>query len=347
MGKSRKKVSDKLFCWFIGLAFIAMGLGFTVRVWREVTPGFACLFWKKVPCEILSQEVTWVPDPPSSGRALFSVRYRYTLPEKVYKDQIYEGHLPWPGYAGSENFAEAYRLTAAYPVGRPAVCQVNPDNPQEAALSHPDFSRLAKLLFPLLFILIGTVPIVITSLPPSARTHGQASETAGAYTLLAFSGIPLTFAVVLLFPAWEKLWTSGWQPTSCTILASDLVTHVGRKGGRSYSVQVVYRYEFASQTYLQNHYWFPTYRSSGYNDQKRRVNALPVGQITTCFVNPQAPWEAVMDRSLPWETWFGVFCAVLFALMLFGAHRFIKKQTILPHKQMRTKNRSNKRFTRC
>jgi len=88
----------------------------------------------------------------------------------------------------------------------------------------------------------------------------------------------------------------SWAETPCTVVSSEVESHAG-SDSTTYSVHIVYRYEVEGQEYTSERYDFLGGSSSGYEGKARIVAQHPPGKKTVCYVNPEDPAEAVLDRT--------------------------------------------------
>jgi hypothetical protein len=109
-----------------------------------------------------------------------------------------------------------------------------------------------------------------------------------------------------LGPLWQCLMARSWVPTPCSILESE-VERVSGSDSDTFRVKVLYRYEFAGESYTSRRFDFSTGSSSSYKWKARVVADLPPDRQTVCFVNPRHPQEAVLERTPRAEIWFGLF----------------------------------------
>ncbi|MCF6284353.1 MAG: DUF3592 domain-containing protein [Candidatus Hydrogenedentes bacterium] len=104
-------------------------------------------------------------------------------------------------------------------------------------------------------------------------------------------------------------WSSAqdWAETSCTITGSSVGRHDSSDGGPTYSIDISYRYTWAGQTFTGDRYNFFGGSSSGRSGKDDVVRQFPVGSTQTCFVNPDAPEEAALNRDFSWVYLIGCF----------------------------------------
>ena len=137
-------------------------------------------------------------------------------------------------------------------------------------------------------------------------------QTAGCG--VAFFGIFLVFGLgfsaFFVWPAIRVIQAHSWNETPCEILESRVASHEGEDGS-TYSVEVLYRYTVDGREHTSDRYRFLGGSSSGYEGKARVVERLPPGTRTVCWVDPEDPEEAVLERRLTAEYLF-VFLPLVF-----------------------------------
>jgi len=332
----------KLFgCFFFGL-FFAAGLFFAVMLVGAVLAELQTYLWSATPCEIVASSIETASDGAAGYRP--AIRYRYT-----YDGVDHESDKVSHRDASSDDYADAAELVAAYPVGASATCYVNSSEPRQAVLERtiPWFGLFIAL--PLIFIAVGGGGIWITwRAPDRSGTEDQKpralSRRAGAdgkafWALLIFGGI---FAAVgggsFLFMAvipMTHLWAAqSWLEVPCTVISSEVQSHTG-DDSTTYSIDILYEYKVeppggGSVTLRSNRYDFMGWSSSGYDSKREVVDEYPPGSRAICFVNPERPARAVLDRSFQLEYLVGLF-PLIFLVVGLGIMRwaFVLRRTRL------------------
>lgn len=108
-------------------------------------------------------------------------------------------------------------------------------------------------------------------------------------------------------PAMELLAARSWEPVECRVLSSFVETHDSDDGGDTYSVEIHFEYRMRGRTYQSERYRFTDVSSSGRAGKERVVEAHPEGSVSTCWADPEAPEEAVFDRSFSFMYLIGFF----------------------------------------
>lgn len=108
--------------------------------------------------------------------------------------------------------------------------------------------------------------------------------------------------MTIAWPLLRVIQARRWAPVECTIVSSQVVS-----GDGTHSVRIVYDYVAAGQLQRSDRYHFFTGSTSGYDGKAAAVANYPPGSKRTCFVDPDDATQAVLNRSLPVECWFGLF----------------------------------------
>jgi hypothetical protein len=92
----------------------------------------------------------------------------------------------------------------------------------------------------------------------------------------------------------------SWVATPCVITGSTVERHgSSRSGARpSYDWFVNYQYEAEGRKIIRDRWSFWPRLQGRENAQEKRAARYPKGMQTTCYYNPAAPDEAVLDRGL-------------------------------------------------
>jgi len=118
------------------------------------------------------------------------------------------------------------------------------------------------------------------------------------FALFLIIGVGI-FYLVTVRPFLQVVSASKWVQTPCVIDSSRVDVHPNsdRHGRATYSIEVAYHYTFQGSDFTSRHYQFDTGGSTtGFAAKQRVVSQYPPGRKTFCYVNPEAPAEAVIDR---------------------------------------------------
>lgn len=128
------------------------------------------------------------------------------------------------------------------------------------------------------------------------RIVGLVFFLVGLGVFVGLSGIPL------------KGWFAArdWPAVPCTITSSEVASH-SSSDGTTYSIQIRYAYEYEGRTFEGTEYNFFGGSSSGYDRKQAVVDRYPAGATRECFVNPEEPAEAVLNRDFSFTYLIGCF----------------------------------------
>ena len=327
-------------CATIFLAIFALaGIGFTVMVCLEMYNVAITYTWDRTDCVILESSVEEKADEKSPY--WFAVRYAYHHKGTRHESNVYED-----AYSGSGDYGSAQRLADKYKVGSKATCYVNPSDPKEALLQRKGFWFGFILIVPLIFVAIGVVGICYTWRGKKKRADGsEAPESIsakakgkkrGAWAVVFFFGIFFAvgigvFYAMFLRPMMKIEQAKGWPEVPCEVISSRVQSHEG-DDSTTYSVDILFEYTVPGETKprTSNRYSFFTGSSSGYESKDAIVKAHPKDKKTVCYVNPDDPIEAVLERGYTTDMWFGliplVFVAVGAGGMFFTVRSLLRKK---------------------
>jgi hypothetical protein len=311
---------------FLGL-FTLLGLIATAAVAIDWLQGVDTYTWEAGTCTIESSEVV---EPPGESVYTLEVSYRYLWRGDEHRAQDFQH-----GYAGSEDLAAAERLAAHYSVGTEVQCWVDPDEPESAYLRRANLFQGLWIFAPLLFVAAGggglwmlhrlskgedtkdepIAPMPIPGAEKKTSPFKAAALLVGFFGLffLAGAGMFIPFFVV---PALKVVEARSWREVPCAIVSSTVRTHQGDDGA-TYSIDVLYRYEIDGREHRSNRYQFMGGSSGGYDSKAEVVAGIPPGTETTCYVDPNDPFEAVMERGFTTDYFFGLI-PLVFAVVGFG-----------------------------
>jgi hypothetical protein len=303
------KLGLSLFFFF----FFAIGSLFELFILREIVHVTGQRAWKETPCTIVAGEVQERQE--GNEPYVFVVRYRYE-----YEGRTYEGAGYRRGYAGGGEYSAAQELVEKYPAGLDASCYVNPTDPNEAVLERDNPLIALVFLFPLIFVLIGAGGIYFTwrKRPPeesqpiasvgaaAARRRGLGRlALAGFFGIFAIAGGAMLYPLGIR-PISRTVAAESWVETPCSVLRAEVRDH-DSDDGTTYSVYILYEYEFGGRTYKCDRYDFVGGSSSGYDGKAEIVAEYESAERPVCFVDPTNPSQAVLRRGFHAKLLFALF----------------------------------------
>lgn len=307
------------------LVFLGMGLLFCFFIGREVYLNAQCRSWQPAECVILRSEVT--EEKSDESPYGFAVRYEYQWQGRTYSSDKWSRQR-----AAFSDFSKAQSLVTAYKLDTKATCYVNPANPSEALLQRPTLWIGLVIFLPLVFVIVGFVGVTgmwikgsvaeqgNSTVSPAKSISSRAGKQLGARAGVAFFAFFFVIGTVIFYfmtlrPLRSVLAAQDWKPVSCMVISSRVQSHRG-DDSTTYRVDILYSYEFNGREHRSNRYQFMGGSSSGYKGKAEIVRQYPAGSQRTCYVNSSDPDEAVLERGLTSDMWFGAIPAVF---MLVGA----------------------------
>ncbi len=305
---------------FFGI-FLAVGLFFEFLTLRMAVELIGTYTWRATPCEIVSSGAG-IDDSAGTDedRYVFNALYRYNFDGREYSSRRFRTDRKRFG-----SITDAEELARTYVPDSEATCYVNPKDPGRAILQRQNLAVILFVFFPLIFVVIGGVGLFATwragsegLTKPQPLSESGAGKGGGKF-IIGFCCLFVLIGVALLYfffirPVMRMVDARNWQEVECRIISSRVQSHES-DDGTTYSVDVLYEYEYSGQIYRSNRYHFFSGSSSGYASKRKAVQRYPRGSTRTCFVDPDRPMQSVLDREISGELWFGL---IPLAFVLFG-----------------------------
>jgi hypothetical protein len=302
-----------------------MGLVFVWLVSREALAGLRTWTWTRTPCEIGNSAVREGNQRGrQTGNYYFQVQYRYEFSGRSYTSDRYQLKP-----SSFQDYGKAARLVELYRAESAAVCFVNPSSPSDAVLERGNLFLPLLVLFPMIFVTIGAMGIYSAWRPLQTRSQVTQSMSEPAirpagrrvgvlFFLVFFVAGSGFFYGFFLRPLFRILSARQWPAVSCVVVSSGVRSHSDSHSSTTYSVNVLYSYEFNGREFKANRYDFMGGSSSGSRRKYDIVSRYSPGSRTFCYVNPLDPTDAVLERGFTPVMWFGLFPLVFVLAGLFG-----------------------------
>jgi hypothetical protein len=284
------------------LVFFGMGAVFVVLIARESLSNLRTWTWTRTECQILRSGISETDRRRNrTGDFQVDVRYEYTFGGQTFtSDKL----SPRPVFY--QDYGKAERLAGKFQVGARQFCYVHSKTPGEAVLQRGNLLFPFFVLFPLIFVTIGAIGIysawrpaslgLAGTKPISDRARGATSERLGMGVFALFTLVGLVvFFFFSLRMGWQVLSARNWPAVTCAVLSSEVRSHRGDHGS-TYSVDILYSYHIDGREYKANRYGFMGGSSSGYSGKQAIVSRYPPGTQTACYVDPNDPTNAVLER---------------------------------------------------
>jgi hypothetical protein len=152
------------------------------------------------------------------------------------------------------------------------------------------------------------VPLKI---PSSLDSHSAVSGLAVSALIFGIMAV-WGLCYVVVPPLLDSYAARQWVETPCVVISSYVMGHT------TYHVNIAYSYDMNGKKYRSNRYDFTVGDSSARDWKVQVVAQYPPGASAVCYVNPQNPAEAVLERMphaqeiIPIGAVFGVFGIVAF-----------------------------------
>lgn len=319
----RKHNSTPKSLFIFGLVWTAFSSIFLVIGLMSVVGGINRSGWRETPCQIGKFEIT--DDPGKDSPFETKVEYTYD-----WEGNSYTGENLRANDNADDNYEALGELLDQYRNGELTVCFVNPDSPGESVLvpiSEDFWGGLAFAFAGGCFVAIG-IGLIIASrkqkafltgqIPPPKEKGGNAPRAVliPVFTFFGLAGFGVLFGVVI--PQWNKFGEAkSWKATPGEVIWSRVKTHRG-DDGTTYSADIFYQYEFNGREYKSNTVDLMSGSSSGRSSKQEKVDDHPPGTEITCYVNPEKPWQALLERDLGWWALFALFPLPFIAVGIFG-----------------------------
>jgi hypothetical protein len=282
--------------------FLGMGLLFAVMLVRDFAQKLATRRWIPTSARVLDSGIN-----VANGGAEYPyqpfVRYAYRFGGQERVSQVISLDSARMG-----DYGKAQIFVMQFGKGSQVTCYVNPADPSRAVLRHAAPWMILFIALPAVFILIGGGGLYVAWKPrgaPSAERPisdvGKQPRTIGTLFFGIFFLVGFGVAYPMLFlPLAGVIQARGWAEVPCVVERSQIIRHESSdsKGGPTYSVDILYRYEFQDRSWRSSRYCFLGGSSGGYSGKQAIVAAYPPGHKATCWVNPADPSSAVLNRGL-------------------------------------------------
>jgi len=316
--KSKNSGCGRLFLLVWGLGFAGIPIFMLSQMLPDMMKEAASRSWEKVECSIERSDIR--VEESDDDPFIPQVDYYYTWQGQSFRSQTF--YLEEKRF---DEYEDAYLELQKHLNKTPQVCLVNPDNPSEAKLANKGILlQVGILAFMGVFVLIGSAAIYAAirwsgkkkgsdgaeKKRKSSARKAKSKQVGGKKAGVIFGGIFLGGGLLILWflflgPMLKMQEAKGWQPVSCKILYSKIREHRG-DDSTTYSVDIFYEYIVNDQRYKSNRYDFSAGSSSGYKSKRVITRQYPRGSKKVCYVNPDKPWVAVLNRDDFQGKWFGL-----------------------------------------
>lgn len=326
-----------------GLIFLLIGLAVCWFAWTKIlTRVSEVRKWTETPCRVTQWNTVIEPDGGDIYKAVPQIAYEFQANGKTLTGTTYDAAL---STAPTLNELEEQGVAAR---AQPAVCYVNPANPSESTFRRASYTAGGFVLgFGLLFAGVGGMLMLSGVFGILRRVMGGAGSGMCPATprgCAAGMGPPLFFGVFFLTgvlvwklgiqgqPDWKTIGPRMVE-VPAKILASGVSRHTGsgKNSSTSYKARVAWEYEFDGRTWHSGWLDFNrgTSSSSSRSTAETAANRYPAGSTARGWVDPQAPWRAVLEKESGARWWLWLFPLVFGGIGAIGLLVWLLKLTAL------------------
>ncbi len=309
--------------------FLAMGSIFEVLIVRDFLLAVAQRSWRQVPCQIVSSAV----EDESRGDVKYTLTVQYTY---EFQGQTYSGSHYKRVDSSWDSYSEAQQIAATFPSGQTVTGYVDPGDPSTAVLKRDSLRLGLAIPFPWIFMLIGGGGIYFTwRKPKETQTKPIATGSVrskrmgkrfmvGFFSIFALAGLGMLYPLGIK-PILKTMAAEKWIEMPCKVLRAQVRSH-SDDDGTTYSVYVLYEYEFNGHAYKSDRYTFMGGSSSGRERKARVVEQYNLASNPVCYVDPQNPSEAVLKRGFHAMLFFSLFPLPFILIGLGGLYFTLRKK---------------------
>ncbi len=337
--RSSKKASAGCLIPF-GLIFLLAGLGICWLSWTKMlSPSAKVRSWTETPCRVTQWEIEVTPGGEVYQTAP-RIAYEYDFNGQHLTGQTYDAAL-----SSVPPINEFEQQGTAARTG-PAVCYVNPAQPRESSYQRGSYTTGGFVLgMGLLFAGVGGLVMMTGISGLFRRVTGQDAAVgqlgkgcAGGilapifFALFAGAGFAVWKLALHHQPDWKAI-GGRMVEVPAKVIASGVATSrsSGKNSSTSYKTKVAFSYEFEGRTWHSGWLDFDRASTSGSNYKKAQEAAhrYPAGSSTRAWVDPTAPWQAVLEKTGGTRWWLWLFPIIFGGIGVIGLGVWLLKLTAL------------------
>gem|GEM_PF-2170870 len=327
-------IVGKIFTTLLGSIFLIAGLAFSGQIVKESLPQLETMTWRSVHCTIDSFHV----DTGASGYTI-EIAYHYNV------DGVSYATVDYP-VKDTMDYKRVASIEAYFSKHSQAVCYVKQGEPTRSRISRNFPFQVFLVFFPLIFVLVGGGILIAVWSPDKKKVpygpkvlseldstfngakRGHGSPPVLENKALFYSTLRLLAYFIVccvgVFGSWytytgpflESIDALYWVNVPCTIVQSAVIAHEDSEGGTSYSLKIVFHYEYQGKKYVSGRYALTGGEPSGYTRKHEIADSLPPGTTTSCVVNPACPAQSVLRNvGLP-SFWAMILMGFTFGMIM-------------------------------
>lgn len=186
------------------------------------------------------------------------------------------------------------------------------------------------ILFVFLFLLINRKTRMKTPISAKSSKKNPIIVIIIIFVVFSIVGIAISYFLIIQ-PVSKSVAAKKWDSVPCKIISSNLREHYN-DDGKTYSVDIQYSYKYKNKEYTSSKYNFLGGSTSLYNTQIKILKKYPAGSENICYVNPDNPSEAVLNRGIPKMVYIGIgiiiFLIFILVLIFLSIKQTYKKNKV-------------------
>lgn len=324
-----------------GVIFLLAGLGICWFAWTGIlTKVRKVRSWTEIPCRVTEWETSVEPADGVVYRPLLKLAYQYETAGRSWTDTTYNAATDdTPGLNELEEKGVAARAGGT-------VCYVNPEDPGDASFIRPGYEAGSMVLgFGAVFAIVGGSLAAGGMLSVLRRVAGGGAAApvgirgcAGGivapffFAIFAIAGFAVWKFAIHNQPDWKTI-GARMVEVPARVLASGVVTSrsSGKNKSTTYKAKVAFEYDFNGRTWKSGWLNFDRGTTSSSNQGKARdaANRYPAGKTARAWVDPDAPWQAVLEKDSGSRWWLWLFPIIFGGIGILGLGGWLFKLTAI------------------
>jgi len=333
----------RLLMTIFGLVFLVVGMALSWQAVKKSLSELEVLTWRSVPCTVDSVRL----ETGDSGYTV-AIAYHYSADGRSYT-------AAENAVQNSMDYGRALSTESKFSRRSDNSCRICRSDPSRSRISFSFPFEIFFILFSSIFVLVGAIIIVTawsrqkvqaagvsTALSDADAGHHNTGRTMklsddkGSKAIFYSSVRLLLYFILCLVgalgcwriytaPFLERIDAFHWQQVPCTIVRSAVTEHSDSEGGTTYSLDIVFRYQYEGRQYVSGRYALAGGEPSGYRRKRAIADTLPPGLVNECFVNPRSPAQSVLRRTGVPSIWSIIIVALTFGMIMLLRHELRRR----------------------
>jgi hypothetical protein len=141
-----------------------------------------------------------------------------------------------------------------------------------------------------------------------------------AFSVVAFGFGLLLIQMALMDPLHHAERVRSWKQAPCIVKETRIIPHRsgGKKPSTSYEPYAEFEFTYEGKDYSSSQFWLSSRLLNSYAEAKTFLEPFPNGEPAQCWVNPENPSEAVLNREYVGFSVVGTLFGAALAVIGFG-----------------------------